>query len=151
MAKNTTIGHLKIPKSGKLGKAYAQGIRTLDKRGWNLKAAYKFSSSKIKYAHKGMRKKTSEAYATYGFTNKKGNCFVMAATFYVMAKLLGYDVHQVKGHVGVWCPHSWTTIKHGKKKYVYDPQFKNRTGRSGYKIYYGKKGTWRYNRMKNMN
>lgn len=151
MAKNTKVGYLKIPKSGRLGKAYAQGIKTLNKKGWKLKAAYKFSSKKIKYAHKKMRRKTSESYATYGFSKKKGNCFVMASTFYVMAKLLGYDVHQVKGHVGKWCPHSWTVIKQGGKTYVYDPQFKNRTGRNGYKIRYGKKGTWRYNRIKYMN
>lgn len=75
----------------------------------------------------------------------------MAATFYIQAKLLGYDVHQVKGKVAGLNPHSWTVIRHGKKEWVYDPNFKNETGRNGWKIWYGKKGTWRYTGKKKMN
>lgn len=150
MAKNTKIGHLKIGKSGKLHGAYAKAIKVLNKKGWKLKAAYKWAY-KLKYAHRWMRKKTSEKYAYYGFTKKKGNCFVMAATFYTMGKLLGYDIHQVKGYVNGKHPHSWTVIKLGKKEWVFDPNFRNETGRNGWKIYYGKKGTWRYNRYKKMN
>lgn len=150
MAKNTKIGYLKIGKSGKLHGAYAKGIKVLNKKGWKLKAAYKWAY-KLRYAHRWMRRKTSEKYAYYGFTKKKGNCFVMAATFYTMGKLLGYDIHQVKGYVNGKHPHSWTVIKLGKKEWVFDPNFRNETGRNGWKIYYGKKGTWRYNRYKKMN
>ena len=148
MAKNTKIGYLKIPKSGRLGKAYALGVKQLDKMGWSLKKAYKFSY-KLKYQGRSYRAKDSETYAIKGFTKKKGNCYVMAATFYIMAKLLGYDVHQVEGRVDL--PHSWTVIKQNGKEWVYDPNFKNETGRNGWKIYYGKKGTWKYNHYHKMN
>ena len=142
MAKNTKVGYLKIPKSGRLGEAYALGVKALDKHGWTLRAAYRFSY-KLKYYDRWYRRKTSELYALRGFKEHHGNCYVMAATFYIQAKLLGCDVHQVRGHVGVW-PHSWTVIRHGKKYYVYDPNFRNETGRNGWKIWYGKRGTWRY-------
>ena len=148
MAKDKKIGYLKVPKNGRLGKAYALGVRQLDKSGWSLKKAYKFSY-KIKYQGRSYRAKNSETYAIKGFTKKKGNCYVMAATFYIMAKLLGYDVHQVEGKVDL--PHSWTVIKENGKEWVYDPNFKNETGRNGWKIYYGKKGTWKYNHYHKMN
>ena len=142
MAKNTKIGHLKIPKSGRLGEAYALGIKTLNARGWTLRSAYTFSY-KLKYYDRWYRTSSSEKYSLRGFKAHHGNCYVMAATFYIQAKLLGYDIHQVRGHVGIW-PHSWTVIRHGKKYYVYDPNFRNETGHNGWKIWYGKHGTWRY-------
>lgn len=142
MARNTKVGYLKIPKSGKLGKAYVLAIKKLNKHGWSLGKAYKYSY-KLKYANRYMRKKNSESYAVYGFQKGYGNCYVMAATFYIQAKLLGYNVRQIEGRVDL--PHSWTEIKHGKTWYVYDPNFRNETGRSGWKFKYKKKGTWRYN------
>ena len=150
MAKNCTIGHLKVPANGRLGEAYALGVKELDRIGWNLKAAYKFSY-KIKYRSRWYRRSTAEQYAIRGFKKRNGNCFVMASTFYIMAKLLGYDVHQVKGKVAYVAPHSWTVIVTNGKQRVYDPNFKNETGRNGWNIYYGKKGTWRYTGYRWMN
>ncbi|MBE6041302.1 MAG: hypothetical protein E7220_02130 [Clostridiales bacterium] len=143
MVKNKKIGYLKVPKSGKLGRAYALGVKQLNKSGWTLKDAYKFSY-KLTYYGRGWRQSSPEKYALRGFTEGRGNCYVMASTFYIMAKLLGYDVHQVRGAVAYVNPHSWTVIRHGKKEWVYDPNFTNETGRNGFKIYYGKSGTWRY-------
>ena len=148
LAKNTTIGYLKIPANGALGEAYALGVKQLDKSGWNLKAAYTYSY-KLKYKGRKFRTSSSENYAIRGFKTGKGNCYVMAATFYIQAKLLGYDVHQVAGRVDL--PHSWTVIKENGKEYVYDPNFRNETGRNGYRIWYGKKGTWRYRNYHKMN
>ena len=148
MAKNTKIKHLKIPKNGRLGRAYYLGIKRLDKTGWSLKSAF-WWSVRMRYQGRWYRAKDSETYAIKGFTKGYGNCYCMAATFYVMAKLLGYDVHQVEGRVDL--PHSWTVIKQDGKEWVYDPNFTNETGRNGWKIYYGKKGTWRYNHYHKMN
>lgn len=148
MARNTRVGHLKIPKGGKLGYAYALGVRQLDKMGWSLEKAYVFSY-RLSYGGRWYRRATSEEYSIRGFTQGWGNCYVMAATFYVMAKLLGYDVHQVEGRVDL--PHSWTVIKQNGTEWVYDPNFRNETGRNGWKIYYGKRGTWRYNSFHKMN
>ena len=153
MAKDTIIGHLQIPKHGRLHEAYFYGIQTLNEKGWTLRAAYKYSY-KTKYKGRWYRvsKKTrmkSEKYSLKGFKNRKGNCYVMNAQFYVMAKLLGYNVRQVYGRVGL--PHSWLEIKQGGKTYVYDANFRNETGRNGFKIWYGKKGTWRYNKRGKLN
>lgn len=150
MAKNKKIKYLQVPKSGRLGEAYYYGVQKLDKTGWTLKQAYK-NSYKIRYRNRWFRTKTSEQYAVRGFKTNKGNCYVMAATFYVQAKLLGYDIHQVQGKVAYRYPHSWTVIRQNGKEWVYDPNFKNETGRNGWKIWYGKKGTWKYTRYSKMN
>lgn len=143
-----TIGHLKIPKSGILSQAYAYGIRKLDKHGWSLRKAFSYSCG-LAYYGQLFRTSSSEKYAMRGFKHGHGNCYVMAATFYIQAKLLGYNAKQVEGYVGS-APHSWVTIKHKHGKRVYDPDFQHETGRWGYKIYYGKPGTWRYNSFHNM-
>ena len=147
-AANKRIGYLKIPKSGYLGKAYALGIKQMNKTGWPLKSAF-VSSASLRYKGKKYRAKNSETYAIRGFTKHYGNCFVMAATFYIQAKLLGYDVHQIKGKIRR--THSWTEIKQNGKIYVYDPDCTHETGRNAFKIRYGRKGTLKYNHYRRMN
>lgn len=150
MKKGGKVKYLEIPKNGRLGEAYALGVRKLDKTKWTLRQAYK-NSYKIKYKNRWYRRKTAEQYAIRGFKKNNGNCFVMASTFYIQAKLLGYNVHQIKGKVNYHFPHSWTIIRQNGKWWVYDPNFRNETGRSGWKIWYGKKGTWRYMKYHRMN
>ena len=74
----------------------------------------------------------------------------MAAMFCQMARTLGYDAHQISGKVplrsGEKGPHSWVEIEINGTVYVFDPDFTNETGRDGYKIQYGQKGTWIYER-----
>jgi hypothetical protein len=147
-AANTKIGYLKIPKCGYKGKAYALGVKQLNKTGWTLRSAF-ISSACLKYKGKKYRAKNSETYAIRGFTKHYGNCFVMAATFYIQAKLLGYDVHQIKGKIRR--THSWTEIKQEGKIYVYDPDCTHETGRNAFKIRYGRKGTLKYNHYHRMN
>lgn len=72
-------------------------------------------------------------FGLYGFKYKRGDCNVQAATFYWMAKVLGYDVKFVQGYVPTaknssgkitaYGAHAWTTIKMNGKTYVYDPNF----------------------------
>lgn len=92
--------------------------------------------------------KTAAFLANYGFDNRKGNCGVMAATFYEMAKYLGYDAHQVWGVVplrgGGMGMHSWVEIVIDGQTYVCDPDFQNETKKSGYMLRYKQRGTWRY-------
>lgn len=94
--------------------------------------------------------KTTEFLADYGFRNYRGNCGVMAAVFYEMAKYLGYDAHQVWGTVplrrGGMGIHSWVEIVRGGQVFVCDPDFQNeyKGRRSGYMLRYGDHGTWRY-------
>lgn len=135
---------------------YAKEV--LNQVGWNLRAAFNWSSSKIKY------KKIGEPaaglshldwYAEYGFKNKTGNCYVMAATFCWMAKELGYEAYLVEGSVpsrsGGMTPHGWCELVINGTTYVFDPDFTYETGRNGYQITYGASGTWRYSNYKRVN
>ena len=133
---------------------YPEAKKVLDQVGWDLKAAFNWSAGLKYYGHNSEMPDTAAPgimwYADYGFQNKKGNCYVMAATFYEMAVLLGYDAKQISGSVGMrsggYGPHSWVEITLDGTVYVYDPNFTNETKRNGFKISYGQSGTWRYKR-----
>lgn len=138
------------------------GIR-LEKIGKKLSKAFQYSSTKIKYWPNCGKpaKKQAEAdyYAIYGFKKQKGDCYVMAATFYQMAKVLGYDAHYMKGGFekeGGVGEHSWVEIVRKGKTRVYDPNFaysyRNVSGaHSGYNFKYGAKGTLKYVNKKRVN
>ena len=123
---------------------------TLNEAGGTLYDAYQWSI--LPYERKTHRvpedMDPAEYYALYGFRNGYGNCYVMAATFYQMAKELGFDAHFVMGYVplarGGYGPHGWVEIDQNGGTYVYDPDYEYDEGVSGYKIYYGKPGTWMY-------
>ncbi|MGI6736265.1 MAG: transglutaminase domain-containing protein [Anaerovoracaceae bacterium] len=149
-AYNTSVGYIKVDKKGRVGKAYAEGIRVLNKKGWTLRAAFRYASH-LRYANHDMRRKSSAAYAHYGFRHHKGNCYVMAGTFYILAQLQGCRVRQAYGSVVIPYPHSWTVVRQNGRWYVYDPNFTNETGRNGFKFRYGKRGTWRYHLRGYMN
>ena len=155
MAKNTTIDGIPVSDDGSASIAYGYAAQVLDSVGWNLRAAYNWSASIPWTATTANPSPGSEWFAVYGFENKTGNCYVMAATFYYMAKLLGYDAHQVTGAVptvsGGLTPHSWVEIDMSGGTYVFDPDFTNETGRNGYQISYGTSGTWRYANYSRMN
>ena len=44
-------------------------------------------------------KKNYTNYGIYGFRTGSGDCYVMASTFYWMAKVAGYNAHYVTGYV----------------------------------------------------
>lgn len=120
-----------------------------------LKKAFKWSA-KLKYVNisKNVKKdsKALEYYGNYGFTKSKGDCNAQAATFTLMAQVLGYDAKFVRGYVpqalkngkpAKFGSHAWVTIKMGKKTYVFDPNFE-RTNKAGWKFQYGAKKHYRY-------
>ena len=127
-----------------------RACRVLDEVGWNLRAAFNWSAGLTYRTPQGAPSGVERVqwYADYGYTTGTGNCYVMAATFYEMAKLLGYDVYYVEGSVplaaGGFGPHGWCEIVLNGATYVFDPNFTNETGRNGYQITYGTSGTWRY-------
>ena len=155
MAKNTTIDGITIGADGRGSLAYAYAADVLNRVGWNLHAAFNWSASLPYRNYSNDPSPGSEAMAMYGFQNGVGDCYVMAATFYYMAKLLGYDAHQMAGYVpllgGGMGVHSWVEIDMNGTTYVFDPDFTNQTGRNGYQIYYGMSGTWRYSNYYRMN
>ena len=122
---------------------YPEASNVLDEIGWDLKAALDWASMPY------LRFETDpdlgiRFYANYGFTNHKGNCYVMASCFTEMALALGFNPVQVSGivplRVGGMGPHSWVYID----DLIYDPDYQKESGNSGFGITYGTPGTWRY-------
>ena len=148
MARNTVIDGIQIADNGVADPVYSYAAKVLDQIGWNLRAAYNWSAS-LPYKNVSNTAAPGSAYfAKYGFQNGIGDCYVAAATFYYMAKLMGYDAHQIDGYVprigGGKTPHSWVEIVINGTTYVYDPDFTRELGRNGFQVTYGSSGTWRY-------
>ena len=154
--------YYKIKKSGqatKLSAVETMAAVRLQKCKGNLKKAFNWSVS-LQYAgNVKVSKKTPTEYGLYGFKTGSGDCYVMAATFYWMAKVAGYDAHYVKGYFqksgGKKGAHAWVEIDqkvNGKKKtYVYDPNFQKEYKLNGYKLTYGAKRTLKYVNYKRVN
>ena len=154
--------YYKIKKNGqatKLSAVETMAAIRLQKCKGNLKKAFNWSVS-LQYAgNVKVSKKTPTEYGLYGFKTGSGDCYVMAATFYWMAKVAGYDAHYVKGYFqksgGKKGAHAWVEIDqkvNGKKKtYVYDPNFQKEYKLNGYKLTYGAKRTLKYVNYKRVN
>ena len=152
VAKNyTTTGGIPIPESGFVdgdkGLALAYGIDVLNRYGWTLKDAYKYSSSLRFVAgadeHYGL---TIHSCALHGFKYGEGNCLAWSGTFCVMAKLLGYDCRQIWGTLQ-WKgtrPHAWTEIWEEDGPHVYDPRKHEGVDMAGFDVHYGDKGSYKY-------
>ena len=157
MAQNTTIGGYFISQDGIWinDEAYQGAYSVLNQVGWNLWSAYNWSASLPYVNYSNDPSPGSKNFAIHGFQTKTGDCYVMAATFYYMAKALGYDAHQIAGYVplrgGGQGVHSWVEIDMDGSTYVFDPDFTHETKRNGYQITYGMSGTWRYSNYYRMN
>lgn len=154
MKKGGKLRYLEIPKSGRLGEAYYYGVKVLNRNDWKMRKTFVYIARHTRYAHRSMRRDTINSYAIYGFTNHKGNCYVMASQFYITMKLLGKNVKQYEGTVGSRerAPHSWCTIKDKKgKTLIYDISFYNhfhhlRGFPSGYAMKEGTHNSYKYNK-----
>ena len=134
-----------------LTEAEQKAKAVLDTIGWDLRAAYNWSAHALPYYTLGPEvtgnSVHSEWYANFGFDNHKGNCYVMAATFQKMAKLLGYDAHPVEGYIRTYNGrgrHGWVEIDMNGTTYVFDPNFEYGGYGNGYQINYGMSGTFKY-------
>ena len=154
--------YYKIKKNGqatRLSTVETMAAVRLQKCKGNLKKAFNWSVS-LQYAgNVKVSKKTPTEYGLYGFKTGSGDCYVMAATFYWMAKVAGYDAHYVKGYFqksgGKKGAHAWVEIdqkvKGKKKTYVYDPNFQKEYKLNCYKLTYGAKRTLKYVNYKRVN
>ena len=118
-----------------------------------LKKAFNWSA-KLKYGLKGLKKATknqAEYYGAFGFKNNYGDCYVQAATFYWMAKSIGFSgMKFVQGYVpsttGVKQPHGWVERKVGTKYYFFDPNAAGeKKAKTTYNFLYGTPGSFAYN------
>lgn len=155
MAKDTSIdGYALWPSGAMVSAADIAARNLLDQIGWSLEAAFNWSTSFPYSSTSSTPAPGSEWFANYGFQNGTGDCYVKSATFYYMARQMGYDAHQVAGFVptagGGMEDHSWVEIGMEDGIYVFDPSYAQ-TGRNGYQIYYGMSGTWRYMNYYRMN
>ena len=155
MAVNTVINGYVVAPDGVYNEAYQGAYNVLNRVGWNLWAAYNWSANLPYVNYSNDPSPGSKNFAIHGFKTKTGDCYVMAGTFYYMAKLLGYDAHQIAGYVplrsGNMGVHSWVEIDMNGSTYVFDPDFTHESGRNGYQISYGMSGTWRYSNYYRMN
>ena len=155
MAVNTVINGYVVAPDGVYNEAYQGAYNVLNRVGWNLWAAYNWSANLPYVNYSNDPSPGSKNFAIHGFKTKTGDCYVMAGTFYYMAKLLGYDAHQIAGYVplrsGNMGVHSWVEIDINGSTYVFDPDFTHESGRNGYQISYGMSGTWRYSNYYRMN
>ena len=123
----------------------------LEALGWSLPAVFNWAASRpyrktpqtIPYGYS-----QAQYFGEYGLENGFGDCYVMACIFYSCAHILGYQVRFMKGYVpsrsGAVSTHGWVEINYNGTWRVCDPNFTYNAGRSGYMIYYGMSGTWRY-------
>jgi hypothetical protein len=107
----------------------------------------------------------AEVLAVYGFGAGRGDCAVQAATFYYMAKVLGYNNFEfveakivTAGNketlkVTKTSPHAWVEKVSGGKRYFFDPNaaYQKRKTNASYKtdattynFQFGAKGTYWY-------
>ncbi|MCR5109236.1 MAG: transglutaminase-like domain-containing protein [Lachnospiraceae bacterium] len=132
---------------------YEKATAVLNMIGYDMKAAFNWSAGMTYYGHgkpdmPEVADPGTHWFANFGFDNHKGNCFVMAATFCEMARVMGYAPRQMCGYVparrGGMTIHSWVEIDVDGQTYVCDPDFTYGTHKNGFMIKYGQPGTWRY-------
>lgn len=129
--------------------AYPLASARLDQVGWNLKAAYDWAKNFRYISMNVPASKGARYFATFAFTNEMGDCYGKSASFYEMAKALGYDAHWVVGYVasagGGKEEHGWVEIdNYDGGTRVFDPSFEQGIHKNGFGIVYGQKGTWKY-------
>lgn len=137
-------------------KVQIYALQKLNEVGWDLYKAYLWCAHEYQDCDDTVPSGYAPAdwFALMGFENNGiGDCYVMAAMWYQMAKIMGVDVHFVMGKVplarGGLGPHGWCEVDKDGATYIVDPDFesntiRNQDRRNGYMITYGTPGTWQY-------
>ncbi|MBR3393640.1 MAG: transglutaminase domain-containing protein [Firmicutes bacterium] len=129
-------------------KYYAMGAAILDEVGWDLKAAYDWCTE-IDYFNPTPDDPAlgTRWYADFAFETQRGNCYNYAATFTVMARLLGYEARQVDGHIldFEYLHHSWVEIVVDGETFICDPEFEWQKNMDGFMKKYDDEGIWPLN------
>ncbi len=156
MAHDTYVDGWYITINGISNSATSQARDIVESYGGTLRGAYSYATS-LSYEGKYTYTEDwgSAALANHGFSNGSGNCYVMAACFYELALVLGYDPHQIAGNIalggGSQGTHSWVEIDEPDGTWVYDPNLTMQYSRDAFRFHYGKPGTWVYVNYHRMN
>ncbi|MCQ2513373.1 MAG: hypothetical protein MJ092_08340 [Lachnospiraceae bacterium] len=154
MAKNAVIDGYVIAPNGVNNQAVQEAAVLVNEKDYNIAKCYNWCANLPYETNISDDSVGSAWFAKYGYEHSEGNCYVMAATFYYCALLLGYDAHQISGYVPgeeELSPHSWVEINMGGKTYICDPDFEEETGIDGYMITNGQPDTWMYIAFHKMN
>ena len=101
--------------------------RKLNDIGYDLSEAYEWIGQTFRYYDFSYKTSWGSLwFADFGLEKEYGECTVIASTFYVFAKMLGYDAKQVQGYVstvlGNHIQHSWVFITENGEDWLYDPE-----------------------------
>lgn len=81
-----------------------------------------------------------EFYFTDAYETRLTNCFGFAATFYWVAKEMGYDVTlkeaSVRYRSGNYGPHGWVEVRRNGTTYICDPELEYEKGINSYMVTY---------------
>ncbi len=141
------MGHY---KESELSEVEQLAKERLDEVGWDLRSAYEWCVMDYVYLKDAPEGSVlADYYGEIGLKNHYGNCYVMASSFYHMARLLGFDIHFVTGYIKSNNqygrePHGWCEMDEEDGIFVYDPEYESAKGRNGFRIYYGQPTTWMY-------
>ena len=85
--------------------------------------------------------------ANYGYMNRRGNCFIRAAQFCMMARVMGEEAYLIRGYVPTRTSrirHGWVEIETENGPRVFDVSYNSYGYPNTYNVAYGQKGTYRY-------
>ncbi len=156
MAIDTYVDGWYITVGGISNRATAKAKEIMDSSDGDLRSAYEYAAS-LSYSGKYdyTSEWTSADLAYQGLYYGTGNCYVMAATFYELALVLGYDAHQMAGYIalggGGQGVHSWVEIDEYDGTWVYDANLSMQYQKDAFRFHYGKSGTWVYQNYSRMN
>ena len=156
MATDTYVDGWYITMDGISNCATAKAKEIVESSDGTLRSAYQYATS-LSYSGKYTYTSewTSADLAYQGLYYGTGNCYVMAATFYELALILGYDAHQMAGYIalggGSQGAHSWVEIDEYDGTWVYDTNLSMQYQRDAFRFHYGKSGTWVYQNYSRMN
>ena len=118
----------------------------LNRVGWTRRPAFDYA--KVPYQTFDTNEYNGlEWNANYGYLNRRGNCFIRAAQFCMLARVMGDEAYLIRGYVpapGRNIRHGWVEIETAKGPRVFDVSYNSYGYPNTYDVAYGQKGTYRY-------
>ena len=118
----------------------------LNRIGWSRRPAFDYG--KVPYETFANNEANGLDWnANYGYVNRRGNCFIRAAQFCMMARVMGEEAYLIKGYVPSRTGnirHGWVEIETKNGPRVFDVSYNSYGYANTYDVSYGQKGTYQY-------